>query len=93
MGTLDLKVMERLAEAIERLNKNLEANNQDFLPADDAAPLVGLLVTPSGSHRNRLTAAYKKGLLPNTIHGRPYLFARKDLTALAVRIAQGEVRI
>lgn len=95
MDALALSAIEALTAQMARLNANLERQyaQKDYLTADDAAPLVGLAIVASGNHRNRLTRAYKSGLLPNTIVGRPYHFSRKDLLNLSARIAQGEVSI
>ncbi len=88
------QLMKQLVKEIRRLNENMEAQNRpepEFVGADDAARLVGLKVTRSGYHRNRLTAAYKRGLMPRSIPGRPFMFHREEMIELGRKRAAGEV--
>ncbi len=93
---LPTQLVEQLVVEIRRLNDNMEAQNQplpDYLGADEAARLAGLNVTRSGHHRNRLTAAYKRGLLPRSIPGKPFMFNREEMIELGRKRAEGEIVI
>ena len=88
------QVMHELVQEIRRLNENLEAQNKpqpEYINANEAAILVGLNVSKSGTHRNRLTAAYKRGLMPRSIPGRPYKFHREEMIELGRKRAAGDV--
>lgn len=98
MGNDQINIMRELVAQIKRLNENLEAQARrdeqpEYVGADEAARIVGLPVTKSRSHRNRLTAAYKRGLFPQAIPGRPFKFHRGELQELARKRAAGEVVI
>jgi hypothetical protein len=95
------KALNLLRLEIQQLRKQTEmltartqaASMPEYVDADAAAIIVGLPVTKSGSHRNRLTAAYKRGQLTKAIPGRPYLFHRQELADFARRRAAGEVHL
>ena len=87
-------MVRELTAAIRELSKAVAASNAQpatFVGADEAARIIGIPVSTSGNHRNRLTAAYKRGIFPKSIPGRPFQFHRGEMEQAAKDRASGKL--
>lgn len=71
----------------------IKKKDSPWCDPDDAAELLGIPHSKSNRHRRVVAYLAKQGFIANFRPGRPYMYWRVDLLALAPRIASGEVHI
>ena len=90
------EILKEILAELKKISFMLEKRQKEdteYVEANEAARIIGLRVVKSGSHRNRLTAAYKRGIIKEAIPGRPYLFRRSELVKLAKAREEGRIVI
>lgn len=67
-------------------------NTEGFVDPDEAAYLLGFVLTPSGTHRRRVAWLHKEAAeLITTMGEKPPMYLKKEVLAAAKRIEIGEV--
>jgi len=78
-----LERIERRQRNIERRLNELQVHKRKDIDADEAARLLGIKVTPSGTHRRQLAQMYKEGIISTVYGRRPYRYDRQEIAELA----------
>lgn len=73
--------------------ENSRKTSSPWVGPDEAAKILGLRVTKSRSHRPRVAALVRKGLLTKIRDGRPPAYWREEVVELAEKVAAGKVAI
>ena len=86
MGALATAV-NRVAEALDR-----ERISSPWIDADEAALLLGIKINVNGYHSRILSRYIDKGLIAKFKEGKPRMYWRVEIQALAIKIAEGKVQ-
>lgn len=88
------KTLDKNTQAVTDLTNFLrvqQAQELDWCSGDEAAKLLGMKLTKSGTHRRRVAWLAKQGFIPRFRAGNPYMYWRDDVKVLSPKIASGEV--
>lgn len=85
------KALEDNSRAMTQMLTYIKKQDSPWCDPDDAAQLLGLRLTKSNRHRRVVAYLANHGFIANFRSGRPYMYWRADIIALAPRIASGDV--
>lgn len=78
-----------LVETVKKQKSQIEAS--PYVDADLAATTIGIPITPSGTHRRKLSWLNQNGFLTNTVGIRNRHYSREELASVAKLIKSGAI--
>ncbi|WP_282782250.1 hypothetical protein [Phaeodactylibacter xiamenensis] len=90
--------LQQLTEALQRhtqvMEQYIRIEREKMSPwcdPEQAAEILGISITSSRKHRRKLSAMIDRGLITKFRDGRPPMYWKEELQALAVKRAAGQV--
>lgn len=88
-----IEEMNSVSKAVAQLAESIERNRvvSPWIDDREVALLLGIRIKESGYHVRKISDYINKGLITKFKEGKPRMYWRTDIQALASKIAEGKV--